>query len=498
MNAVYIRVSSEEQAKSGYSLGDQLQVCRTRLLNMGFTDIKEYRDDGYSGEYLDRPALEELRNDLRAKLIQNICIYDPDRLSRNLTNQLLLADEIEKSGVNLYFVTGDYDASPEGRLFFSIRGAISAFEKAKIRERTQRGRKAKANSGKIVHNARPYGYCFDKATSMYVINEAEAKVVRMIYAMCIDQGMGARTITLELARMGVNGRKDGKPLSLNCIEQVLTRDMYYGQHYLFRQSVSKTGQNTREIKNLPREDWIPVTVPPIVTFATYQQAQEQRQKNKRYAKRNTTHEYLLQGILYCALCQHAMTAYARPGPRKKADPVLYYYYSCVTNESGTYMFEERCQCRRIPATAFDESIWNIFVNSAKNSDSLDRYIIKDAEKDYSEDIKKLSRLEEDLFKKRTEIATWFRQDLIDADTAKKDLQDITRKLISVTASLAALQHAQSKLTKTDSTILSENFLAAKTFADKQDILRKSGIKVYAVRLDDSVEFEFKTKNLDLI
>ena len=128
MNAIYARVSSEEQAKSGYSLGDQLQVCRNRLLSMGFTDIKEYIDDGYSGEYLDRPALEELRNALRNKLIQNICIYDPDRLSRNLTNQLLIADEIEKSAANLYFVTGDYDASPEGRLFFNIRGAISAFE----------------------------------------------------------------------------------------------------------------------------------------------------------------------------------------------------------------------------------------------------------------------------------------------------------------------------------------------------------------------------------
>jgi DNA invertase Pin-like site-specific DNA recombinase len=466
---------------------------------MGFTDIKEYIDDGYSGEYLDRPALEELRNDLRAKLIQNICIYDPDRLSRNLTNQLLIADEIEKSSVNLFFVTGDYDASPEGRLFFSIRGAISAFEKAKIRERTQRGRKAKANSGKIVHNARPYGYNYDKETSMYIVNEDEARVVRMIYAMCIEQSMGARTITLELARMGVKGRKDGKPLSINCIERVLTRDMYYGQHYLFRQSVNKTGQNTREITANPREDWIPISVPAIVDYETYQKAQEQRQKNKRYSKRNTTHEYLLQGILYCSICQRSMTAYGRPGQRKTTAPKMYYYYSCITKESGNYMLEKPCQCRRIPANVFDESVWNIFVNSAKGSDSLDRYIKKDIVKDYSIEIDKLSKLESELFKKRSEIMTWFREDLIDADTAKKELQGINRELNSVTAALTALRRSQGKFTITEPTILPEEILAAKTFADKQEVLRRSGIRIYAVRRDDLVEFELKkSKNLDLI
>ncbi|HWR09571.1 recombinase family protein, partial [Sporomusa sp.] len=486
MNAVYVRVSSEEQAKSGYSLGDQLQVCRNRLISMGLTAIKEYIDDGYSGEYLDRPALEELRNDLRAKLIQNICIYDPDRLSRNLTNQLLIADEIEKSGINLYFVTGDYDASPEGRLFFSIRGAISAFEKAKIRERTQRGRKAKANSGKIVHNARPYGYNFDKETSMYIINDDEAQVVRKIYAMCIEQGLGARTITLELARTGVKGRKDGKPLSINCVERVLTRDMYYGQHYLFRQSVSKTGQNTREITDNPREDWIPITVPAIVDYETYQRAQKQRQKNKRFAKRNTTHEYLLQGILYCSLCQRSMTAYGRPGQRKKTAPKMYYYYSCITKESGNYMHLEPCQCRRIPSNEFDESVWDIFVNSAQGSDSLDRYIKQDVAKDYSKEIDKSTRAELDLLKKRSEITSWFREDLIDADMAKKELQVINRELVSIASTITTLRHAQDKLAFTGPAVLPEEILAAKTFADKQDIIRRSDIKIYAVRRDDSV------------
>ncbi|HWR31820.1 MAG TPA: recombinase family protein, partial [Negativicutes bacterium] len=133
-SAIYARVSTDDQARAGYSLPDQVAACRQRLLALGHTDIAEYIDDGYSGEFLDRPALSRLRDDLRKKKVEIVMVYDPDRLSRNLINQLLLSDEFEGENCKLLFVTGDYDASPEGRLFFSLRGAVAEFEKAKIRE----------------------------------------------------------------------------------------------------------------------------------------------------------------------------------------------------------------------------------------------------------------------------------------------------------------------------------------------------------------------------
>ena len=171
MNAIYARVSTDAQAETGYSISDQIRTCREHAEKNGL-EIVEYIDDGYSGEYLERPALERLRDDLRAKLIHNVIVYDPDRLSRNLTNQLLLADEIEKANAQLIFITHDYDASPEGRLFFSIRGAISAFEKAKIRERTLRGKRSKALSGKLTFNDDAYGYTYDKENSMCIVKKS--------------------------------------------------------------------------------------------------------------------------------------------------------------------------------------------------------------------------------------------------------------------------------------------------------------------------------------
>ncbi|WHY71204.1 recombinase family protein [Fictibacillus enclensis] len=135
MIAIYARVSTEEQAKKGFSLEDQIKECRKKAKT---DEVMEYIDRGVSGEILDRHALTKLRNDVKDGLITKvICLY-PDRLSRKLMNQLIITDEIEKRGVKLVFVNGEYTKTPEGNLFYSMRGAIAEFEKAKINERMSR------------------------------------------------------------------------------------------------------------------------------------------------------------------------------------------------------------------------------------------------------------------------------------------------------------------------------------------------------------------------
>lgn len=145
MKAIYARVSTEESAQKGYSIAHQIDEAKKKAKT---DDVMIYTDEGFSGEFLERPGLEKLRNDVRNGLIDTIIVYDPDRLARNLMHQLLLDDEFRKHSVELLFVNGDYAKTPEGRLFFSMRGAISEFEKAKIRERTMSGRKRKAKTRK--------------------------------------------------------------------------------------------------------------------------------------------------------------------------------------------------------------------------------------------------------------------------------------------------------------------------------------------------------------
>src|SRR5699024_5665957 len=153
--AIYVRVSTEEQSVKGYSVRSQIEEC---MLKAGTTDVLKYVDDGFSGELLARPELDRLREDMNEGLITKLVCYDPDRLSRKLLNQLLIDDEIRKNKVELVFVNGDYANTPEGQLFFSMRGAISEFEKAKIKERTSSGRRRKAQEGYVVKDSGLFGY----------------------------------------------------------------------------------------------------------------------------------------------------------------------------------------------------------------------------------------------------------------------------------------------------------------------------------------------------
>ncbi|WP_235334179.1 recombinase family protein [Pelosinus fermentans] len=486
MNALYVRVSTDDQARKGYSLNDQIAACRNHLLAMDHTGIKEYIDDGYSGEYLERPGLDKLRSDLQNGIIKIVAIYDPDRLSRNLTNQLIIADEIEKTGARITFVTGDYDSSPEGRLFFSMKGAISAYEKSKIRERTSRGRRAKATQGKIVSNAHPFGYDWDKKNSMYVINEEASKTIQFIYHLCIHQGYGSRRITLELARLGIVGTNN-RPLSICTVSRILTKEMYHGQHYLFKQRTCKTGQNSREIKDNPPEAWIPVTIPAIITREMWESAQLQIQRNKKLATRNNKHNYLLRGLLHCALCGRSMTAYARTAKRKNGSDKIYYYYSCISKESNTYAVNgTSCQCRRIPVEDLEQAVWQCLVTLATAKDHLQEYLLTNTNFSYSQQITNLHAIQIELKKKKINTLRWYQENLIDSETVERELQTLNKELATIHHNISELRTV---LEKTNQLVTSPtDLITAKTFAEKRSVLLKLSYRIFAVRLNDSFEF----------
>jgi len=474
LNAIYVRVSTDAQAETGYSIGDQVRTCRAHAEKLGSETIAEYIDDGYSGEYIERPALDRLRSDLRAKLITNVIVYDPDRLSRNLTNQLIIADDIEKAGANLIFITHDYDASPEGKMFFSIRGAISAFEKAKIRERTMRGKRSKALSGKLVFDDGLYGYDYDKEKSMYTINEDEAKNVRTIFDLYTTRGYGATSLWAEIKALGLVSR-NGKPFILSTLNKMLCNETYSGTKKSFRTHNKAIGQKKRQLKARDESEWISIPVPPIISQETWDKAVECRSLNKVTAKRNRKHEYLLSNIIRCAGC-----GYALHGVNYRRGDKEYPYYICTA-----YINNNECAIRKcIPQKELDDAVWADLTAAAKKKNGLSAYQDKP-----NEDLSTRGNLEIQLvklIKRQKAILKWVSDGAVESDAADPDIQNIHKEITAIKTAMSALS-----VRPVEKVLNTGSIIKAKTFAEKRQALLQNGILVFAKKINGVTSYSIK-------
>ena len=139
--ALYSRVSSDQQAKAA-TIESQLSALEDKIAqdNHVLDDELRFVDDGYTGSTLLRPALEQLRDVAYAGAIDILYVHSPDRLARKYAYQVLLIDELKKAGVEVVFLNHAIDKTPEGELLLQMQGMIAEYERAKILERSRRGK----------------------------------------------------------------------------------------------------------------------------------------------------------------------------------------------------------------------------------------------------------------------------------------------------------------------------------------------------------------------
>jgi hypothetical protein len=137
--ALYARVSTETQQKEG-TIESQVIELKRQISAAGHVLVKEYIDDGFSGAQLDRPALEELREDLKTDLFETIYFLSTDRIARNVAHQLIIVGELLKHGKQIIINGKDYVHNPENKFTLTVLGAVAELERAKIMERMTRGK----------------------------------------------------------------------------------------------------------------------------------------------------------------------------------------------------------------------------------------------------------------------------------------------------------------------------------------------------------------------
>ncbi|MEK6900307.1 MAG: recombinase family protein [Nanoarchaeota archaeon] len=157
--AVYVRVSTEDQALHGFSLAGQEDVLKNYATVLGYEIYQIYKDEGKSAKDIKkRPAMQQLLLDAEQKKFSAIFIYKLDRFSRSLKDLILTIDKLKEWNIDFVSLQDKIEtASASGKLMFHIISAFAEFERNIIGERTTFGMQRKSKEGGFV-NKPPFGY----------------------------------------------------------------------------------------------------------------------------------------------------------------------------------------------------------------------------------------------------------------------------------------------------------------------------------------------------
>jgi site-specific DNA recombinase len=309
--ALYVRVSSDEQAAKGTSLSTQEERLREFCGQNGIIVAGVYCDDGYSGATLDRPRLQQMLQDARRNLFSRILVYKLDRLSRNLKDAVnLVLGDLKEAGIEFQSITEPFNTlDPSGRIMFGNLAIFADFEREQIRERCCRGRAMRNREGKFTGGQLPYGITWNRQTNAYETVEDEARIYRRIFDLYVIDKQGLAQIAHRLKEEGCVTRK-GMSFAPRQIRFLLESPAATGKWNRHR-IVTRTSSNPlvqRKLQNpiydkrgeRPREEWITICVPPIVPREIWDRAQERLASRCRATR--TVHPALCQGVIFCGKC----------------------------------------------------------------------------------------------------------------------------------------------------------------------------------------------------
>src|SRR6516162_3387469 len=371
MAAIYARVSSEQQREEN-TIASQTASLIEFAKSHDLEVPKEwvFEDEGYSGATLERPGLERVRDLAAEGQIQVVLAYSPDRLSRKYAYQILLIDEFARHGVETVFVKSPQGDSAEDQLLVQFQGMIAEYERAQILERSRRGKRHRAQAGEVsVMSGAPYGYRYirktDEAPAAYVVDEAEARVVRRVYQMYTIEGLSIGEITRQLNSEGVPARRASR-WERSVVWGVLRNPAYRGVACFGKTRISArtrvmrpqrrrgtTTPSTTAGHQRPQEEWIEIPVPALVTEESFARAQELLFQNKIRSRRRTIAPSVVQGLVSCAKCGYALSRTSTQTTARKI-----HYYKCIGSDSWRKLGGPVCDNNRfIRQEILDQIVW---------------------------------------------------------------------------------------------------------------------------------------------
>ncbi len=238
--AVYVRVSTQRQAQA-QTIEQQLERLQAHCQIQDWVWHEEdiFRDDGYSGSLLKRPGLDRLRDQAAQAAFDRVLITAPDRLARKYVHQVLLIEELERSGCLVEFLERPMSQDPHDQLLLQIRGAVAEYERSLISERMRRGRLQKLQAGTLLPWTRPpYGYRTNpdrpRDPTGVRVEETEVPVIVEMFSSYLQEGYSLCGLAQHLMDLGIPSPSGATRWNQASVRGILTNPVYAGTVYAGR------------------------------------------------------------------------------------------------------------------------------------------------------------------------------------------------------------------------------------------------------------------------
>lgn len=381
---VYARVSTDEQAKKGFSIPAQLDNCRTYCQRHGFAVSIELTDDE-SGANLGREGITRMRDLIKSGAIDRVVVWRQDRLARDEQSYFTLRNEFKRHGVEVHAVNrgGKVDG-----LYASLEAVLDADEKERIRDRTMRGRKDKALRGKIIGaGSPPYGYqrTGDGESIHWEVDPLTGPIVQSIFQWHAHDLLSpaeiaqrlteqhAQTPSQRRASAAATRKHDAGQWNRETVRWILRNATYTGTFYAYRtaQPLGTERGHRPALKIRPRSEWIPITVPAIVDQVLFDHSQKRLDDAPQLAFRNTKREYLIGRRVRCSCGRAATGATSSLSGRNRKQ---YAYYSCNSRRRSREQPHIVCDVPPFRADHADDVVWNWIHRELLVRDRLHKHI----------------------------------------------------------------------------------------------------------------------------
>lgn len=323
--AIYIRVSTHWQVDK-----DSLKVQERELISycqmvLGINDYVVFTDPGYSAKNTDRPDYQAMMDRIRTGEFSHLLVWKIDRISRNIIDFATMSEELKRLGVAFVSKNEQFDTSTAmGEAMLQIIMVFAQFERKQTSERVTAVMLSRAGNGQWNGGRVPYGYRWDKETSTFSLDEAEAGYVKRM-AQLYEEHQSLLFVAKWLNDAGI-ATKSGAAWTPSSVRVILTNPWYIGR-YVYNVHSDGRGQKKRD-----ESEWIFVDNhhEPIldedefyrIKFLLARNHRNSPSPGKSYTRK---HIHVFSGIMRCGLCGSNMSSSA---DRRRANGFRPSQYAC--------------------------------------------------------------------------------------------------------------------------------------------------------------------------